>query len=1124
MRPFTPADAALFFGRDAEARRLAQRVADAPGAGLVAVVGPSGSGKSSLLAAGLLGRECSRGGLLDGVRGVALAPTDLAAAETDAPLIVVDQFEDVLALPSGPYHALAGLVRLAERAVVVLGVRSDAFAQLADFSALRAALERPLILAPMTDADVRAVIEEPTRTRGVTVEPGLTELILRDLTPGDDGPVPLDALPLLSNALLVTWGVGQGRGMSVADYQRSGGLTAAVESLSEGVFAELSPADQERTRSLFLRLVRLNDRGVIRQRVPIAQLADDRPIVDAFVSARILTASYDDVQISHDALLTQWPRLAGWISDGLDDLRVRGNLARATALWLDHEKATDALLPVDRLPAFASLTHGDTERTLSPDEREFLDASRAHFTSQLDAEKRTSAKLRVRSRAAMGMTAVAAALALIAGVSTVQARDVQAQAQSRQVAVQSGSVRAQDPNLQAQMAVAGAAVASTLESRTALLDATAIDMPRRWPGVGSAVLAVSADQQVVARGDGAGKVTLWRGSEIDTSPGSTFVVDAKGHQIYGIAQASVGTRRLLAVGGELGFAALWDITGVPRLVTDLSSGEVSTFALAFDPTAASLAMGRSDGSVVLWTLADLDHVAPSASLSVGAGRMNTMSLAFDPGRKRLYAGGPLDHLAAWDVSTPTPTPLPDLPHTAGANLRAQTLAVSPDGRWLLAGMGARMLVRWDLTSGTPAALPPAEGFPNWFNSVSFSADSRTALVGDSDQKVRVLDAETLAVQRVLPGPSIVTGARFLGDRVVATSADGTLWVWSAQPRVLRSSGSSIYQLMTDAKGSAWLSATDSGANKVLLWSLKDGVAPMPSVAMPTGTRVTSGSFVTADGRFLYAGTRNGEVVRWSLTDAGASDPTVQQVLPPGSYVASIATDPSGTLLATAQYTGESTTLNRIGPDGALTPLATLKTPIPQSISFDSTGKLLQIGLDRGVELWNVKDPANPVLAATIPTASLAAISTFGNASPVLGIGTDAGEVSVWDVSVPATPRQVQVFHEPRSAMYSLAFSPDDHLLVGGGGDEVFWGWDLRRPADGALFDVSAHAGRTTDGRFIANGRFFVGVGSDGSVRLWTLDADAARTAICANRGTPLTADEWARYLPGITPFDPCAGR
>lgn len=1121
LKPFGVKDTPLYFGRDADVHRLAQAVAALPdGRGIVSLIGPSGSGKSSLLAAGLIGRECAPGGLLAGRRAEYTTAAGLRDRDiTGADIVVVDQVEEALE-PADVLDDLISAVA-SQPSVLVLGIRSDAFARLAEIPALRPALEHPIILGPLTRDEIVDVIRRPAQARGVEVEQGLPELMLRELAPASDGRrVALDALPLLSNALLVTWGVGRGRQMRIADYLATGGLATAVEGLAEEVFAGLPPDGQDAAQRLFLRLVRASDSGMTRQRVELASLdAGTERLVDAFVQARILTISEAEVTVSHDALLSHWPRLTAWIEEGRDDLRSREHLGRASQLWLDNDRAVDSLLPVDRLPLFDPLLDDPSkEALLDEGSREFLRASREHFTSQLDTERARSASLRRSGRISRVLTVLAACLALVAGAASWNAHGTRLDAQSRQVASQADTL-SRDPNLQSQLALVASGISRTRESLTALLDGTATDVPVRWTAPGSAVLATSPDGQQVARADGAGKVTLWSARDLATSAGRTFQVDPAGGQLFSAALSVVGGRRLLAVGGRAGFRALWDVTDTPRKLADLPGASITAFSVAFDPTGSRIAICDSDNktaTVELWSIADPTSPQRIASWPMAAA---VSGLVFDPVRPRLYVSGADDAINVWDVSAATPQPLPDLPMQT-SRVRAQALAISPDGRRLAAGLASPRVLVWNLTAADQAPTPITDGLTNWINAVAFSPDSSALLIGDSAQLVHVLDAETFTEARTLPGPSLVVGVAMVAGRPVATSTNGTLWVWGPRTSVLRASGGTIYQLATDGSTGRWLAGAAIGDQRIELWDLRDGVRVAPALP-PAGVGITTGTTVSADGKHLYGGTNDGRVVRWDLTDAGASGPTLLPVLGTTSRIVSLAVDRAERLLIASEYTGATSVLARIEADGSLTKLATLDTPKPQANSFSPDGSLLQIGLAKGVQLWDVRDPAKPVLAATVPTDSTPNATSFAPKSPWLIVATEGGEVSVWNVADPTRPSRIHQFLDARSGLNGAAISPDEKTLVAGGGDEVFWGWDLTKPDGPAVFALRLPGAVATEARFVLDGTRFAGAGVDGSVRLWTLDPVSARASLCSLRGQALTELEWSSVLPGITPFDPC---
>ncbi|MCW5951055.1 MAG: hypothetical protein KIT69_02190, partial [Propionibacteriaceae bacterium] len=266
LRPFGVGDAPYFFGRTAETRRLAQRLAQLRrlrGHGVAALVGPSGSGKSSLLAAGLVATACTVGELAGWrARAVAVAELpDCDPAELD--LVVVDQFEDALRLPAREEY-LAAVERLGEHAVVVIGLRSDAFAEASQLPVLTEALSAPVLLAPISRAELRKVVVGPAELAGVVVEDELVRVLLDDLARGRGGEVSPAALPLLSNALLATWAAGSGGRMTVADYYASGGVSQAVESLAEQVYGSLDDDQRAAAERLFLQLVGVSAEAGVR--------------------------------------------------------------------------------------------------------------------------------------------------------------------------------------------------------------------------------------------------------------------------------------------------------------------------------------------------------------------------------------------------------------------------------------------------------------------------------------------------------------------------------------------------------------------------------------------------------------------------------------------------------------------------------------------------------------------------------------------------------------------------------------------------------------------------------------------------------------------------------------------
>ncbi len=1120
LRPFGVDDAGLYFGRSSQARRLADLIDAQPERrGLIALVGGSGSGKSSLLAAGLIGGECVDGRLA-GWSAASLTAQTLTA-DVDADVIVIDQFEEILQQDVDRVSAAMDAIHaLAQRAVVVIGLRSDAFGVAAEQPVLAAALEHPMLLAPMTREELVQAIVCPAELEGVEVEPELVDLLLADLARDESGgQLPHSLLPLLSSALLMVWSQADRTRMTTADYVRMGGLASAVETLAENTYLALPPDQQELVPGLLLRLISVHGEAVLRTQIPMTSLSEsERTVAEQFLKARLLSVQGDQLSISHDALLQHWHRLAEWVDDGRLDLRVREHLRRATSLWLDNDRSPDSLLPVGRLPVFTEFVADPRKAAqLSADERDFVTRSEEHFTSLLDQEKASSARLRRQHRLAITLAVIATATALVAVFTLVNTRRVKLDAQSRQIAYAIRSNTSGDVFLEAQMALAANDLADTVEARSVLLDTNANDVPTRWLGNGPSVMAKAPDDSMVIRAGAAGELTLWRSEDLTATPGQSWTVSDDTRPMYAIDIAKVDGRVLAAAGGTKQ-ASIWDVTGEPERRADIEIGDETILAMAFDPDGRSLVLGDSLGHLRVFSLADPGNPRETAEVDVGA---SVTSVAFDPTRSVLLAGGASGSIRRWSFDGAELAALPALTYeVSGRTPRTQSMAVSPDGHWLVAGLGSRASARWDLTSPDVSPVISTD-YASWVNSVRF-ADANTYITADSGQHVRVVDAATDQVTRFLSGPMLMTGAETVNGRPVAVDTAGTLMIWTRFGPSLRLEGQPAYQFAGDAAGSKWLAYADLGPSSVDLWSLTDGLKKMPSPVVPADVTLYSSIWMDGAGTMLWAGSTDGRVVGWRLSETGASEPFVQRVLDESAVLNNVVVDKTGRLMVVSEYLKKRSVLLRVADDGSLTELAVLDTETPQIARFSADSGLLSIGIAQNeVKVWSLADPEHPEQLPSVATDSNPSVTAMSPAGPMLAAGTDRGTVSVWDLSNVQEPKLVHEYHQSQAAVYGLNFSPDGTHLMAAGGDEVFYMWDLEDSSDSAEFILDGRMGRTTDLMFLGDGSSFVGAGNNGEVKIWDLDLTRVEKEICDQRGTPLSDLERQRAIVGVKPFDPC---
>ena len=351
LASFDAAHAEYFFGRE---RVVADLLARLVGSTLITLVGPSGSGKSSLLRAGLLaglaegvlpGSERWRQVLLrPGERpleafGRALRRAGTGGAGDDDPLvaalgslkaderliIAVDQFEEVFtacrdeAERSAFVEALAALADDADqRVVVVLGIRGDFYGRCAEYPELSSRIgANTVLVGPMRRDELRRAIELPARRAGLRVEPRLVMALVGDVADEPGG------LPLLSTALVELWEERSDRTLRLASYQQSGGVSGAVARLAERAYDRMSPPERERARAILMRLTDADQPEPVRRRVPLAELeterdADTAAALAALTESRLVTVDEGVAEVAHEALLREWPRLRGWLDEDIE--------------------------------------------------------------------------------------------------------------------------------------------------------------------------------------------------------------------------------------------------------------------------------------------------------------------------------------------------------------------------------------------------------------------------------------------------------------------------------------------------------------------------------------------------------------------------------------------------------------------------------------------------------------------------------------------------------------------------------------------------------------------------------------------------------------------------------------
>ena len=1172
LRAFQESDADDFFGREALTTRLLNRLRDdVELAHFLAVVGPSGSGKSSVVRAGLV--PALRRGLLPDSQNwvlveiipgahpleeleaallrVAVNPPSsllpqlkedqrglLRAAKRVLPddpskelVLVIDQFEEVFTLVQDEqarshfldniYTAVAD-PRSPVRVITTL--RADFYDRPLLYSRPGELVrQRTEVVLPLAPDELERAIVRPAERVGVGLESNLLAAIVQDVS---DQP---GVLPLLQYALTELFELRERRLMTLSSYQASGGVTGALARRAEALYAEFSPVEREAARQLFLRLVTLGEgEDDTRRRVRRAELASAAPdesaldrVMELFGRYRLLTFDRDPitggptVEVAHEALLRTWGRLREWLDTSRESLRIHRRLLTAASEWTGSGRDSSFLAPGARLAQFETLAH-EGSLALNSEERAYLEASVEERQRQIEVERQRQAQeVALQKRAANRLRWLTAVLA----VSFLIAAGLSLFALSNQVEAESQRRRAEANTTQSE-ALRLAAEAKTLLQTGNQPELTALlgihSMQTKYTAQGDEVLGQAATLEY---------------------PQQRFV--GHGGSVMNGAVSTDG--KLVLTGSWDSTARLWDArTG--KEIRVFTGHQDHVMQVAFSPDSRTALTASFDGTARLW---DVETGKELGRFTGHSGIVN--SVAFSPDGKWIVTGGQDKTIRLWDTEIGN-----ELRRLEGHTASVLNATVSPDGKLILTGSEDGTARLWNSTSGQQLHTFTDHNTSVW--GLTFSPDSRTFITAGDDKVAHLWNAQNYTRLRTFAGHTDFVGAVSFspdGTLIVTGSSDSTAVVWDVQTgqklKTYKGHTAPVVGVAFSPDGKQVLT---SGLDwTALLWDIQ---APIESPTLSGHEGPVWSVGFSPDGKLAVTGGDDGTARLWDVATGkelrsflGHTAAIETAVLSPdskilltssGDGIARLWDVPTGAVLRTFSGPSDGLIGAALAQDGRtaivgsadatarLWDVATGKelrtlsghTKAVVGVAFSPDGKLLLTGSDdKTARLW---DASTGVLLQTLAGHGdgVRLVAFSPDASTVATASSDK-TVRLWDV---ATGKELRTFSGHTDVVYSVVFSPDGKSLLTGSWDKTARLWDVATGNETRRF--SEQEGGISGVSYSSDGKLVLTAGMDGTARLWNSDYADTLRYLCSRLTRDFTQDERARYaIPDEKPT--CSG-
>ncbi len=1126
LRAFTGDDTGDFFGRErligelTDALRDITRPGDSPRF-LAVVIGPSGSGKSSVVMAGLL-PHLQRGGLPgsegwvylppivpgahpleslaltladmlpqrgpsaladelkdDAGRGLHLLARQISGRSERRVVLLVDQFEELFTLTVDETERrrfidllVTAVTEPRGALLAILTLRADFYDRPLNYPGLGALLEgRSKAVLPMEIDDLRAVIEKPAALTDVhlTFEDGLVGDLLFEVR-GEAA-----ALPLLQFTLDQLFERREGLRLTRHAYQAIGGVRGALAKHAENTFGAL-PTETHRqlARALFLRLIEpgTTEQNTTRRRAASTEITLPDPtqtriyesVARAFIDARLLTTGkvgeVTTIEVSHEALIREWGRLGEWLTEARDDIHLQKAISTDAAAWTARGRD-----PVDdglyRGLVLVNAQDWAARNISSAEEIAFIETSAERQVEVLALEERRKQELievAEQARAAEHAAKIAHDESLITAERANQAEGRATLA--RRTAAIAGVVAA------AFIVVAAIAYFSAQYS-VADANKTLTPIPQTISAALQLVAtanqgATSAAGQVAVANQGA---TSAAGQVADANQGATSA--AKQVAVVNATLTPAFKTQVAISTSIIDSQARNDALHWAAQAGDL--GSKTDFTSRTEAILLSIrALRQSDSPDAEASLykALNGHNVPEL-LTDGPNRIN--AVAFSPDGRRMLTGSDDGLARLWDVDTAQ-----ILRVFRGHTGSVRSVAFSPDGKFVLTGSADTTAMLWKIDTGRPVQV--FAGHTDWVRSVAFSPDGKSVLTGSDDNTAQLWDANNGDIKQIFKGHTdSVTSVTFSPDgRYILTgSGDKTAQLWDVSSglslRTFRGHTSSIYGVAFSPDGRYVLAGGYDGTAR--LW---DSASTDLLRLYDVGRSVLSVAF-SPDGKSVLTGSGGGAVQLWDVNTAQS-----QQIFQGhNSDVNSVAFSPDGRYILTgsSDYTARLWDASAAGRGQNLRTYSG-HTDFVRSVAFSPDGRYALVGGDNyAAQLWDMR--TRQLLRLLVGHTSDVTSVAFSPDGHYALTGSDDKTARLWDVN---SGQSVRTFIGHTKSVSSVTFSPDGKSVLTGSDDKTARLWDV---VSGQLVQIfRGHEQAVSSVAFSPNGESVLTGSYDDTARIW----------------------------------------